>query len=175
VNQSDLRDAICRVLAGGRTLARKAPEALARHTPPKNHSGMRILLAEDNAVNQKVALRLLEREGHSVVVVGDGKQALMKFEEEPFDIILMDVQMPNMDGFEATAAIRRREKEIGGAIPILAVTAHAMKGDQERCLAAGMNGYITKPIRPNDLNEAIESLTSWSGPPAGVLADVTSL
>jgi CheY-like chemotaxis protein/HPt (histidine-containing phosphotransfer) domain-containing protein len=125
-----------------------------------NVPSLRILLVEDSLVNQTVALRLLEKRGHTVVVAGDGQQALDVLNRESFDVILMDVQMPVMDGFAATAAIRQREASHGGHVPIIAMTAHAMQGDRERCLEAGMDGYITKPVRPKDLFDAVEkSLT----------------
>jgi CheY-like chemotaxis protein len=117
-----------------------------------------ILLAEDNAINQKLALRLLQRSGHSVVCANHGQQALEAFGREPFDLVLMDVQMPHVDGFEATSEIRRLEAGIGRHTPVLALTANAMKGDRERCLAAGMDGYVAKPLRPEELFEAIGSL-----------------
>jgi signal transduction histidine kinase/ActR/RegA family two-component response regulator len=107
---------------------------------------LRILLAEDNAVNQKLASELLKREGHSIVVVGDGHQAVAAVRNQPFDLVLMDVQMPAMDGLEATAGIRTAEKETGTHLPIIAMTASAMQGDQEKCLEAGMDDYLTKPI-----------------------------
>jgi signal transduction histidine kinase/ligand-binding sensor domain-containing protein/ActR/RegA family two-component response regulator len=117
---------------------------------------LRVLVAEDNSVNQKLASRLLERRGHQVVVAGDGKQALEILENEDFDIILMDVQMPLMDGLETTAEIRRREKTRGTYTPIVAMTAHAMKGDRERCFAAGMDAYVNKPFDPAKLMSTIE-------------------
>ena len=107
-------------------------------------------------MNQKLALLLLEKRKHKVVVTGNGKEALDALEKEPFDLILMDIQMPEMDGLEATQAIRKKEMETGKRIPIIAMTAHAMKGDQERCLQAGMDGYVTKPIQVQALHEAIE-------------------
>jgi CheY-like chemotaxis protein len=116
---------------------------------------LRILLAEDNPVNQKVAVRLLEKAGHAVRVAGDGRAALATLEREGFDLIFMDVQMPEMDGFEAVAAIRNQEKTSGGHIPVIAMTASAFEGDRERCLAAGMDGYIAKPIQRQDLLEII--------------------
>jgi CheY-like chemotaxis protein len=119
---------------------------------------LRVLLTEDNAVNQKLALRLLEKRGHSVVVAGNGREALETLSRDSFDIVLMDVQMPEMDGFEATQIIREGERTTGAHVPIIAMTAHAMKGDRERCLVEGMDGYISKPLRPSELFEAIESL-----------------
>ena len=120
----------------------------------KSHAGpvsvlrkLKILVAEDNAVNQLFAVRILQKVGHTVQVAGDGREALQKLTENDFDIVLMDVQMPELDGIEATAAIRDNERTTGKHVPIIAMTAHAMKGDRERCLAAGMDGYISKPIR----------------------------
>jgi PAS domain S-box-containing protein len=118
----------------------------------------KVLLAEDNLVNQKVATRFLEKRGHTVVLAESGKQALQAWQKQPFDLILMDVQMPEMDGFEATAKIREQEKSGGKHIPIIAMTAHAMAGDRERCLAAGMDDYVSKPINTTDLFEAIGRL-----------------
>jgi signal transduction histidine kinase/DNA-binding response OmpR family regulator len=130
---------------------------VTRHSLRESRAALRILLAEDNLVNQTLATRLLEMRGHDVSVVGNGKQAISALEKRVFDIVLMDVQMPEMDGLEATAAIRQREKLTGKRIPIIAMTAHAMKGDKERCLAAGMDGYLSKPIRGKDLFEIIET------------------
>jgi CheY-like chemotaxis protein len=127
---------------------------------------LRVLLAEDNPVNQKVALRLLERRGHSVVCVNDGLEAVQAFVRAPFDIVLMDIQMPNMDGIEATAEIRRQECAGSKHTPILALTANAMKGDRERCLSAGMDGYVAKPLRPEKLFEAIAGLCAAPGAPS---------
>jgi CheY-like chemotaxis protein len=115
-------------------------------------------LAEDNHVNQMLAVRLLEKRGHHVQVAGDGLEALEKLKTADFDLVLMDVQMPVMGGFEATAAVREMEKGTGKHIPILALTAHAVTGDRERCLAAGMDGYVAKPIHPKELFEQIEAL-----------------
>jgi signal transduction histidine kinase/ligand-binding sensor domain-containing protein/ActR/RegA family two-component response regulator len=129
-------------------------------------SCLRILLAEDNPVNQKVAVRLLEKRGHCVTVAHNGRQALEHLDRQKFDLVLMDVQMPEMDGLEATVAIRARESRNGGArIPILAMTAHAMKGDRERCLAAGMDGYVSKPVQAAELLAAIESATAEAACP----------
>ncbi|HTE17475.1 MAG TPA: PAS domain S-box protein, partial [Armatimonadota bacterium] len=118
---------------------------------------LRILLAEDDPINQLVARRLLEKHGHSVAVVESGPQVLQALERERFDLVLMDVQMPGMSGIETAAAIRQREAERGGHVPIVALTAYAMQGDRERCLAAGMDGYATKPLRPAELFHAIGS------------------
>ncbi|MBI3784357.1 MAG: PAS domain S-box protein [Deltaproteobacteria bacterium] len=139
---------------------------------------LRILVAEDNIVNQTLALRMLEKRGHVVLVVNNGKDAVTTVGQYPLDVVLMDVQMPEMDGFQATAEIRRREREeqlkangepspITGRsfhIPIIAMTAHAMKGDRERCLAAGMDGYVSKPIQAAELFAAIESATTTVTP-----------
>ncbi len=119
---------------------------------------MKVLLAEDNAVNRTLATRLLQKHGHTVVVVENGRQALDALERETVDLVLMDVQMPEMDGLEATAAIREKEKKTGHHLPIIALTAHAMKGDREKCLAAGTDDYLTKPIRTADLFAAVERL-----------------
>jgi CheY-like chemotaxis protein len=132
--------------------------ALAAQGPSKK---LRILLAEDNPVNQRVAQRLLEKRGHQVSIAGDGRQALQAvMEAPPFDLILMDVQMPTMDGLEATRAIRRIESPERNAVPIVAMTAFAMKGDRERCLAAGMNGHLSKPINPTELCATVEGFAA---------------
>jgi CheY-like chemotaxis protein len=119
-----------------------------------------VLLAEDNAVNQLVATRILEKLGHQVTVVGNGREAVSAVQSGNYDLIAMDVQMPMMDGLDATRAIREWEITTGAHIPIVAMTAHAMKGDRERCLAAGMDAYVSKPIRLRELEHAIAGLTS---------------
>ena len=118
----------------------------------------RILLAEDNVVNQRLAARILEKAGHSVLIARNGKEAMAALQRETIDLVLMDVQMPEMDGFEAARAIRKDETAKKKHIPIIAMTAHAMTGDRDRCLAAGMDGYITKPIRAHDLLSLIENI-----------------
>jgi signal transduction histidine kinase/CheY-like chemotaxis protein len=128
----------------------------AVENPPPRSTSVAILLAEDNPVNQKLALRLLHKRGYTVVTAANGVEALAAFERQCFDVVLMDVQMPEMGGFEATAEIRARERRSGGRIPIIAFTAHALAGDRERCLEAGMDDYVTKPIQPAQLFAAIE-------------------
>ena len=128
----------------------------------------RILLAEDNQVNQILAVRLLERRGHRVVVAQNGREAVEILEKDQFDLILMDVQMPEMDGFEATAAIRRKEEQTGRRTRILAMTARAMKGDEEKCLASGMDGYIAKPIHAEELYRLLEQTIADAAPVTGV-------
>jgi CheY-like chemotaxis protein len=127
----------------------------------------RILLAEDNVVNEKVARAVLEKAGHKVEVARDGRQAVELMAAGPFDVVLMDVQMPEMDGFEATAAIREMEKHTGGHTPVIAMTAHAMGGYKERCLEAGMDGYLTKPIRRELL---LQALAQFQGEPGAILS-----
>jgi CheY-like chemotaxis protein len=117
-----------------------------------------VLVAEDNVVNQQVALGMLERAGHEAVVVENGREALAALERRAFDLVLMDVQMPELDGLEATCAIRERERSTGAHVPIVAVTAHAMKGDAERCMAAGMDAYLVKPLQARELHAVIERL-----------------
>ena len=121
-------------------------------------SRLKILLAEDNIINQKLAIKLLEKEGHDVVVANDGQEALERFDGSAFDLILMDVQMPGVDGLMATSMIRMREQATSGHTAIIALTAHAMKGDRERCLEAGMDGYITKPIDSKKLFNTISEV-----------------
>ena len=130
-----------------------------------------ILLAEDNPLNQKLAMTLLERRGHRVTLARDGREAVNAFERRPFDAILMDVQMPNLDGFDATREIRLREN--GRTVPIIAMTAYAMSGDRERCLDAGMNGYVSKPIEAENLFQTLESLVDKEGDPP-VASEATS-
>jgi CheY-like chemotaxis protein len=162
VLQSDLLEALLNVLASRQGVARPT-KLVTRHTLREGRQPLRILLTEDNAVNQRIASRLLEKEGHVVVVADDGAKALKACKENTFDLILMDVQMPVMDGIEATAAIRQTEKTTGQHIPIVAMTAHAMAGDRQRFLKAGMDGYVSKPIHSRELLEAIELVLSAAG------------
>ena len=167
IKRSDLFDTITDVLAHrpGKRIHRPRPTA-----PPVGdvRRRLRVLVAEDNAVNQQVAMGFLDRAGHAAVVVGNGREVLATLAHHDFDLILMDLQMPELDGFETTAAIREDERSTGAHIPIVALTAHVVKGDAERCLAAGMDGYVPKPLRGTELFAAIESALN----PAGrVLAD----
>jgi CheY-like chemotaxis protein len=125
---------------------------------PQTLRRLRILLVEDSLVNQKLAVALLEEQGHAVTVAGNGRDALAAIESERFDLVLMDLQMPEMDGLEATSRIRQREQQTGSHLPIVAMTAHALAEDRQRCLEAGMDGYIAKPIRSGQLSEAIGAL-----------------
>jgi CheY-like chemotaxis protein len=121
---------------------------------------LQILLAEDNLVNQKLAVRLLERRGHCVTLASTGREAIAAFEKARFDLVLMDVQMPDMDGLEATMEIRARERQAGLHTPIVALTAHALKGDRDRCVAAGMDGYINKPIEADRFIQVVEEMAN---------------
>ena len=155
VGQKALLDAIRR-LVGSRLTADQEPAAPAV-TPMRAARRLRVLVAEDNAVNQKLAQHLLERRGHTPILVGNGREAVDTLLRDHFDLILMDLQMPEMDGFEATASIRARERETAAArVPIIALTAHAMQGDRQRCLDAEMDGYVAKPIKPVELFEVID-------------------
>jgi two-component system, sensor histidine kinase and response regulator len=161
IRQSELQDSICQILQKS---PKKSTEPLVtRHTLRETKSRSRVLLAEDNPVNRTLAVRLLEKRGYVVTVAGDGRAAVAAVEKESFDIVLMDVQMPEMDGFEATTAIRQREKSTGRHIPIIAMTAHALKGDEDHCLSAGMDGYVSKPIRTHELFAKIESVMAKYG------------
>ena len=156
IRQGELLDAICHVL--DKTAQTQPAPLVTRHTLREEKHRIRILLAEDNAINQTLAVRLLEKRGYSVTVAPDGQAAVEAFQTGGFELVLMDIQMPGMDGFEATAAIREREKLTGAHIPIVAMTAHALVGDQERCLASGMDGYVSKPIRTSELFGVIEKM-----------------
>jgi CheY-like chemotaxis protein len=152
---SELFNAICTVMANQAAELPKTP-LVTRHSLREAHKSLKILVAEDNVVNQKLVLRMLERLGHSTVLAQNGRQAVDLFDSGVFDIVLMDVQMPELDGMEATAVIREHEKRTGARTPIYALTAHAMKGDREQCLAAGMDGYLTKPIQSQELYKLLD-------------------
>jgi CheY-like chemotaxis protein len=164
VSQTELLDAILAVMgmaSDGPDPDR--PQVVTRHSLREGRRRLRILVAEDNKVNQVVAARLLEKRGHSVVIVENGTEALAALEASRsggFDLLLMDVQMPGMDGFQATRIIRGKEKSSGTRLPIIAMTAHAMKGDEERCLAAGMDGYVSKPFQAEEVFAMIDRVLS---------------
>ena len=132
----------------------------SQHTLPEHRQRSRVLLAEDNPANQKILIRLLEKRGYTVAVVSNGRQALATLEQEQFDLALMDVQMPEIDGLAVVTMIRQREQQTGTHMPIIAMTAHAMDGDRERCMQAGTDSYISKPFRVAELFAAIEQLIS---------------
>ena len=161
---------------GHKSTERERPALVTRHSLLETRHTGRVLLVEDNGVNRLIASRLLERRGYTVVQVTNGQEALAILNDTAtvgFGCVLMDVQMPEMDGFECTAIIREGEQRTHGHLPIIAMTAHAMKGDEARCLAAGMDGYLSKPIQPEELFDVIErqlGLSSLSASPS-VLTD----
>ncbi len=122
------------------------------------NKGLHILIAEDNLVNQKLAAKLLEKQGHTSLIANNGREAVEAWETEAFDAVLMDMQMPEMDGIEATKEIRAKERELGKHIPIIAMTANVMRGDRERCLEAGMDDYIPKPVDVVKLVEVLDKI-----------------
>jgi len=180
VKQSELLDAVRCALEGGTrpadplAPAQAAPAAQARRA-------LEVLLVEDNAVNRRLAQVVLEKAGHRVVAVDNGAAALDEIRRRRFDVVLMDVQMPGMDGIETTVALRRHEQANGRRVPVIAITAHAMAGDRERCLQAGMDDYLTKPVKPADLLNALARLEAdaadWrkSGAPRAPIVDRVSL
>ena len=170
IKQSDLLDTIMSALSGRGATTRPAGK---REPVPRKDPRLRVLVAEDNAVNQQVAVGMLERAGHRAVVAGNGREALALLEREAFDLVLMDVQMPELDGFETTAAIRERERVTGGHLRIVALTAHAMRGDAERCLASGMDAYLAKPMEMAQLRGILASL--GKGRPSKRAPGTTSL
>jgi two-component system sensor histidine kinase/response regulator len=158
VRQSELREAIARVL-NAKEDAGTIP-MITQYSMQKSGgsaAALHILLAEDNPVNQKLAVRLLEKRGHHVAIASNGRQALLALERVSYDLVLMDVQMPEMDGIEATTILREKEKTSGQRQAVVAMTAMVMKGDRERCMAAGMDGYLTKPIRPQELDDVLDT------------------
>ena len=157
LRQQELREAIQAALRG-RGSEGGSNFLVTRHSLGGPSRKLRILLAEDSRVNQLLAVRLLERQGHNVVVAGNGREAMIALEKQSFDLVLMDVEMPEMDGLETAAAIREKERGSGSHLPIVAMTARAMIGDRERCLAGGMDDYLSKPINKADLYEKIEHL-----------------
>jgi len=160
VLQENLLEAIVAAL-GAQGSESRGNRLISQHSLKQNRQ-FHILLAEDNPVNQRLAVLMLEKRGHSVVVASNGAEALNCLEREPFDCVLMDIQMPQLNGLQVTGIIREKERLKGSHLPIIAMTAHAMKGDRERCLEAGMDGYVSKPVRADELFEVIESLVTTS-------------
>jgi PAS domain S-box-containing protein len=164
IRQSELLDLLMRLLSSrpGHAVPPRtvSPDGTATGRPPRH---LKILLAEDHVVNQRVVTTMLEKRGHTVTIAGDGCKALELWRRMPFDLVLMDVQMPELDGFEAVAAIRKAERETGRHTPVLALTAHAMKGDKERCLEGGFDGYLSKPVRSDQLFALVDDLVTRSG------------
>ncbi len=159
VAQHELKEAITAIVSAKSRIEAPRSVSVTESVDKAAQTPLRILLAEDNRVNQQVASKLLARQGHSVRVVADGRQALTAFAEETFDLILMDIQMPEMGGYEATTEIRKIEAALGRHTPIVALTAHAMKGTRETCLEAGMDGYLSKPIKVADLLATLEDFS----------------
>ncbi|MBN2206604.1 MAG: response regulator, partial [Candidatus Aminicenantes bacterium] len=155
VDPAELRGLVLAAAKGERKRSRRVRPGIDRRPAQGGSARLRILLAEDDVINQKVAERMLTRQGHAVTSAANGRRVLQLLDKDRFDLVLMDVEMPRLDGFEVTARIRRREAQSGGRLPIIALTAHALKGDRERCLAAGMDGYLSKPLRPDELFQTI--------------------
>src|SRR2546425_2809623 len=153
IARADLVEAVGTVLAGTAS-APGAADLVTRHSIAESRHALRILLAEDNPVNQQVATAMLLKRGHQVDVVGNGREAVDAVGKESYDLVLMDIQMPEMAGFEATEKIRALPQ--GRTLPIIALTAHALSGERERCLARGMSGYLAKPFKAHDLFTAVE-------------------
>jgi CheY-like chemotaxis protein len=161
IRPSELLVAMENALEGASTARPAARPAAHPPTPqPEPSRSLRILVTEDNPVNQLLAVRVLQKAGHTTAVADNGQEALRALEFETFDLILMDVQMPVMDGFQATVRIRQLEQGTGRHLPIVAMTAHAMKGDRERCFEAGMDGYVAKPLQTNELFAALAAATA---------------
>jgi two-component system, sensor histidine kinase and response regulator len=176
VRQSELREAIARVLSL-KEQAGIVPmiTQYSLHESRGSTRSLDILLAEDNAVNQKLAIRLLEKRGHHVTLAANGREALAALEKKLYDLVLMDVQMPEMDGLEATIQLREREEGLGRRQAVVAMTALVMKGDRERCLEAGMDGYLSKPIRPQELDDLLDIYIARDRELPSVLKPSTSL
>jgi CheY-like chemotaxis protein len=162
LTRADLIEAVRAVLSG--VPAAGLPDVITRHSIAESRHALRILLAEDNPVNQQVATAMLVRRGHQVDVVDNGRAAVEAIQARAYDVVLMDIQMPEMDGFAATQRMRALSQ--GQALPIIALTAHALSGERERCLAHGMSGYLAKPFKAHDLFSAVEERASPAPPPS---------
>jgi CheY-like chemotaxis protein len=158
VKQSELREALVRTRSQHAPVATAADPEHGLDAAGEQMSGLQILLVEDGLANQKLAVGLLQKWGHEVTVASNGQVAIEKWLEGDFDLILMDLQMPVLDGIRATQKIRKLEGDNARKIPIIAMTAHVMKGDRERCLEAGMDGYVSKPVRRPELSAALRPL-----------------
>ena len=168
VRRADLLVAVRTALGAAARTDR--PPLITRHSLREDRRRLTVLLAEDNHVNRQLACRILEKWGHTVIAVENGQQAVLAAGRQPFDLVLMDVQMPVMSGLEASGAIRQAERGTGNHLPIIAMTAHAMIGDRERCVESGMDGYIAKPISPEGLSEEIERVLAGAARPASCRA-----
>ena len=175
VRQSQLYDSLVQVLSGATGQGLRARDSTAREeagpraAPRPDQRRGRVLVVEDNAVNQRVTMRMLEKWGYHADAVGNGREAVDALARRPYDLVLMDCQMPEMDGYAATAAIRQREREQGTALrrtPIIAMTAHVLEGDAEKCLAAGMDDYIPKPVTVQHLDTVLTRWSPQTGPGA---------
>src|SRR5258705_5663847 len=162
MSRADLLEALGTVLAG------VPEEVVTRHTIAESRRSLRVLLAEDNPVNQQVAVAMLVKRGHEVHVSSNGREALQAVQERDYDVVLMDIQMPEMDGFEATHAIRALPK--GKDLPIIGLTAHALSGERERCLSHGMTEYLSKPLNAHELFALVEGTGSGHSKPAAAPA-----
>jgi signal transduction histidine kinase/CheY-like chemotaxis protein len=165
VKHADLWEAVA-VTVGAKKREVARQELVTQHSLRENRRSLRILVAEDSPVNLSLVVRVLEKRGHTVETATDGREALEALRQSDFDLVLMDVEMPEVDGIEATVVIRAKEKETHKHLPVIAMTAHAMKGDRERCLEAGMDGYVSKPIRVQELIEIIDSTVLGDHKPA---------
>jgi two-component system sensor histidine kinase/response regulator len=163
IRESELRGAIVRALGAAPTDGAIPARGVSKAEPSARTDALRILIAEDNPVNQLLLTRLLEKLGHSVKSAGNGRLALESIETDSFDLVLMDVQMPEMDGMEATRVLRGREAKTGAHLTVIGVTAYAMAGDRERCVQSGMDGYLSKPIRPKELGDLLDRVTAARG------------
>ncbi len=161
VRQSELLNAIHRALNAPRQYGQSG-ESVGRPPREKCARSLKLLLTEDNIINQRLAVRLLEKRGHETVVANNGREALDALNHQAFDAVLLDIEMPEMDGYETTTAIREHERGTDRHIPIVAMTAHALKGDREKCLAAGMDGYVAKPLQPRELFAVVEGVVGVS-------------